>query len=306
MGKNQARGAVPGVGVPDEVKLDLAPLQTFPALPALAGLPRYQRAALKPLLSLWESLMGLTRKRRTRRKNRQLGGLLAWVAGAVNAGGFLAVGRYTSHMTGIVSAVADDFVLGRLTLVIAGLAFVGAFLAGVITTTVQINWARRRKLHGEFALSLMLEALLLLLFGLLGGNLNVLVEVFVPTTVLLLCFIMGLQNAIITKISSAEIRTTHITGVVTDLGIELGRLLYWNRTHAANLEHFVRADRDKLRIHATILLLFLGGALVGALAFKTLGFFSTVPIALLLMAVAAPPLLLDLRAYRVRLGRHTA
>jgi uncharacterized membrane protein YoaK (UPF0700 family) len=303
MGKNQARGAVPGVGVPDEVKLDLAPLQTFPALPALA---KYQRAALKPLLSLWESLMGLTRKRRTRRKNRQLGGLLAWVAGAVNAGGFLAVGRYTSHMTGIVSAVADDFVLGRLTLVIAGLAFVGAFLAGVITTTVQINWARRRKLHGEFALSLMLEALLLLLFGLLGGNLNVLVEVFVPTTVLLLCFIMGLQNAIITKISSAEIRTTHITGVVTDLGIELGRLLYWNRTHAANLEHFVRADRDKLRIHATILLLFLGGALVGALAFKTLGFFSTVPIALLLMAVAAPPLLLDLRAYRVRLGRHTA
>ena len=300
MGKNQARGPVPGVGAPDEPELDLS------TLPALAGLPKYQRAALKPLLILWESLMGLTRKRRTRRKNRQLGGLLAWVAGAVNAGGFLAVGRYTSHMTGIVSAVADDFVLGHLTLVIAGLAFVGAFLAGVITTTVQINWARRRRLHGEFALSLMLEAVLLLLFGLLGGNLNVLVEVFVPTTVLLLCFIMGLQNAIITKISSAEIRTTHVTGVVTDLGIELGRLLYWNRTRAANLEHFVRADRDKLRIHATLLLLFFGGGLMGALAFKTLGFFSTVPIALLLMAVAAPPLLLDLRAYRARLGRHAS
>jgi uncharacterized membrane protein YoaK (UPF0700 family) len=169
---------------------------------------------------------------------------------------------------------------------------------------VQINWARRQKLRGEFALSLMLEALLLLLFGLLGGNLNVLVEVFVPTTVLLLCFIMGLQNAIITKISSAEIRTTHITGVVTDLGIELGRLLYWNRTRAANLEHFVRADRDKLRTHTTLLLLFFSGALMGALAFKTLGFFSTVPIALLLMTVAAPPLLLDLRAYRARLHWH--
>ena len=298
MDKKEPRGPIQGVGVPDELK------PYFPAVTGFSGLPKYQQAVLKPLLSLWESLMGLTRKRRTRRKNRQLGGLLAWVAGAVNAGGFLAVGRYTSHMTGIVSAVADDVVLGHFTLVIAGLAFVGAFLAGVITTTVQINWARRRRLHGEFALSLMLEALLLLLFGLLGGNLNVLVEVFVPTTVLLLCFIMGLQNAIITKISSAEIRTTHITGVVTDLGIELGRLLYWNRTHAANLEHFVRADRDKLRIHATILLLFLSGALVGALAFKTLGFFSTVPIALLLMAVAAPPLLLDLRSYRIRLGRH--
>ena len=36
---------------------------------------------------------------------------------------------------------------------------------------------------------------------------------------------MGLQNAIMTKISKAEIRTTHMTGVVTDIGIELGRLL---------------------------------------------------------------------------------
>jgi len=38
----------------------------------------------------------------------------------------------------------------------------------------------------------------------------------------LLCFIMGLQNAVITKISHAEIRTTHVTGLVTDVGIELG------------------------------------------------------------------------------------
>lgn len=293
MGKKQSRGPAQGVGVPGWLKR---------CLPAVADLSRARLAAVRGISSLWESLMGLTRKRRTRRKNRQLGGLLAWVAGAVNAGGFLAVGRYTSHMTGIVSAVADDLVLGNLTLVIAGLAFVVAFVAGTITTTVQINWARRRRLHGEFALALMLEAALLLVFGLLGANLNVLVEVFVPTTVLLLCFIMGLQNAIITKISSAEIRTTHVTGVVTDLGIELGRLIYWNRTHASNLEHFVKADRDKLRIHATILLLFLGGGLVGAVAFKTLGFFSTVPIALLLMAIAAPPLILDLQAYRRRLA----
>ena len=250
------------------------------------------------ITGLWKALIGLTTKRRTRRANRQLGGLLAWVAGAVNAGGFLAVGRYTSHMTGIVSSVADNFVLGDFTLIIAGVVYVGAFVVGAITTTVLINWARRRRLHAEFALSLMLEALLLLLFGLLGANLNVLVEVFVPTTVLLLCFIMGLQNAIITKISSAEIRTTHVTGLLTDLSIEIGRLLYWNRVSEANVQFFVRADRDKLRIHATILLLFFGGGLMGAFAFKTIGFFSTVPIALVLMVIAAPPLYQDLRSYR--------
>jgi uncharacterized membrane protein YoaK (UPF0700 family) len=245
-----------------------------------------------------EFLQNLTTRSRTRRTNRQLGGMLAFIAGAVNAGGFLAVQRYTSHMTGIVSSIADDLVLGQLALAMAGVSSLLAFVCGAAVTALLINWARRRQLQGEFALPLMLEALLLLVFGLLGANLDLLVDVFVPSTVLLLCFLMGLQNAIVTKISQAEIRTTHMTGVITDLGIELGRLVYWNRTREANALHFVRANRDKLAIHATIVALFFVGGLVGALAFKRLGFSATVPIAALLMMLAAPPLLLDLRAQR--------
>lgn len=243
-------------------------------------------------------LHSLTTRDRTRRANRQLGAVLAFVAGAVNAGGFLAVQRYTSHMSGVVSGIADDLVLGQAALAMAGLSLLLAFVGGASATAVLINWARRRRLHGEYALSLMLEAMLLLVFGLLGANLELFVDVFVPSTVLLLCFIMGLQNAIVTKISRAEIRTTHMTGVITDLGIELGRLAYWNRTHDANNEHFVRADRDKLRIHALILALFFTGGLAGALAFKHVGFSATVPIAALLMAMAAPPLFVDLRLRR--------
>lgn len=241
-------------------------------------------------------LHDLTAKVRTRRTNRQLGGVLAFVAGAVNAGGFLAVQRYTSHMTGIVSAIADDLVLGQVVLSMAGVSSLLAFVAGAAVTAVLINWARRRQMHGEFALPLMLEAVLLLLFGLMGANLELIVDVFVPSTVLLLCFIMGLQNAVVTKISQAEIRTTHMTGVITDLGIELGRLVYWNRTHEANEQHFVKANRDKLQVHLMILGLFFIGGLVGALAFKRLGFSATVPIAALLTTMALPPLLLDLRS----------
>ena len=68
-------------------------------------------AAITGIAGLWESLMGLTTKRRTRRANRQLGGLLACVAGAVDAGGLLAVGRYTPHLTGIGASVPDNGVL---------------------------------------------------------------------------------------------------------------------------------------------------------------------------------------------------
>jgi uncharacterized membrane protein YoaK (UPF0700 family) len=245
-----------------------------------------------------EFLQNLTTRARTRRTNRQLGGVLAFVAGAVNAGGFLAVQRYTSHMSGIVSGIADDLVLGQLALAMAGVSSLLAFVLGAAVTALLINWARRRQLEGEFALPLMLEAVLLLVFGLLGANLELFVDVFVPSTVLLLCFLMGLQNAIVTKISQAEIRTTHMTGVITDLGIELGRLVYWNRRVEANAQHFVRANRDKLAIHATIVGLFFVGGLVGALAFKRLGFSATVPIAGLLLMLASPPLIVDLRTRR--------
>lgn len=242
-----------------------------------------------------EFLHRLTTPVRTRGANRQLGGVLAFVAGAINAGGFLAVQRYTSHMTGIVSAIADDLVLGQVLLAMAGISSLLAFVFGAASTAVLVNWARRRRLHGEFALPLALEAALLLLFGLLGANLELLIDVFVPSTVLLLCFVMGLQNAIVTKISHAEIRTTHMTGVITDLGIELGRLFYWNRTPEANARHLVVANREKLRVHLAILALFFVGGLVGAVAFKRIGFAATVPFAALLTAMAAPPLLRDLR-----------
>ncbi len=157
-----------------------------------------------------------------------------------------------------------------------------------------INWAKRRRLHGQYALALLLESLLLLLFGVAGARLDRAASLSASATVLLLCFIMGLQNAILTKVSDARIRTTHVTGLVTDLGIELGKLAYWNRTpeHGAP----VRADREKMGLLASLLASFVAGGVAGALGFKTAGFAATVPLALLLAAMAVAPVLDDLRA----------
>lgn len=241
-------------------------------------------------------LSSLTHPVRTHAANRRLGGVLAFVAGAVNAGGFLAVQRYTSHMTGIVSSIADDLVLGQVRWALAGASALLAFVAGAATTSVMVNWARRNGLrHGEFAAPLMLEAALLLVFGVLGANLALQGELFVPLTVLLLCYVMGLQNAMVTKISRAQIRTTHMTGIVTDLGIELGRLFYWNRRTVAAAPLVVRADRDRLAIHAMILAMFFVGGVAGAIAFKRVGFAAAVPFSVLLIVMAAPPLWRDVR-----------
>ena len=85
---------------------------------------------------LFKFLLQLTAKERTRRSNRQFGGILALVAGAINAGGFLAVQHHTSHMTGIISSLADDLVVGSVALALAGLVSLAAFIGGAIVTTL--------------------------------------------------------------------------------------------------------------------------------------------------------------------------
>ena len=245
-----------------------------------------------------EYLRGFARPQRTDQNNRRLGRWLAFIAGAANAGGFLAVGQYTSHMSGIVSALADNLSIGDFGLVIAGLSSLVAFTAGAATSAIMINWGRRRRAQSEYALPLMLEAVLLLVFGLLGSNLENNRFLFVPATVGLLCYVMGLQNAIITKISKAEIRTTHMTGIVTDIGIELGKLFYWNVSESGPGVTAVRADRSRLRLLASLLGMFFIGGLAGALGFKYVGFISTLPLSAMLVVLAVVPLMDDLVGQR--------
>ncbi|WNC88832.1 YoaK family protein [Paraburkholderia sp. FT54] len=242
-------------------------------------------------------LRGFTAPERTDVTNRRLGRSLAFVAGAANAGGFLAVGQYTSHMSGIVSSLADNAVLGDASLFVSGLSSLFSFLVGAAASAILINWGRRRNLHSVYATPLAIEAILLLCFGLLGSNLEHHRVLFLPATVCVLCFVMGLQNAMITKISRSEIRTTHVTGLVTDVGIELGKMLYWNTRSIAG-EGIVKADKQKLALLGSLLLSFIAGGLAGAIGFKYLGFVSSVPLAIVLLTLAVVPLVDDVRGER--------
>jgi uncharacterized membrane protein YoaK (UPF0700 family) len=243
----------------------------------------------------------LTGQHRTASTNRLLGALLAFNAGAINAGGFLVVGMYTSHMTGFASMISDMLVLGSFTVAIGATGVLLAFVAGAACTAVLVNWARQNHLRSEYALPLLLEAGLLLVFGLLGATLNRQTPFAVPLTVLVLAFTMGLQNALMSKISASQIRTTHMTGVITDMGIELGKLFYWNQG-ARPPELQVRANHIKLRLHAMLLGAFMAGGVVGAAGFKYLGFVWVLPMAGLLLLMSLPPLWSDCLRYRRRHG----
>ena len=238
----------------------------------------------------------LTGRVRSGKANRSLGFALAFIAGAINAGGFLAVHQYTSHMTGIVSSMADNVALGTFDAALAGLGALLSFVIGAGCSSILVNFARQRNMHSEFALPLMVEAVLLLGFGLMGERLAMVDDgLFVSLTVMLLAFIMGLQNAVISKLSNAEIRTTHITGIVTDIGIELGKLAYRNCEGHTGLGRVV-ANRPRLKLLSTLAGCFFIGGLAGALGFSHLGYLATVPLALTLVALASVPVVDDVRA----------
>src|SRR4051812_34798596 len=128
-------------------------------------------------------IRGWTDVDRSTQANVRLGAFLAFVAGATNAGGFLAVGQYTSHMTGLLSSIADQLVLGNLTLVIAAIGAVLAFIGGAMTTAVLVNWGLRRRLYSAYSLPLLLEAAALLVFGIAGASIALFEPLFVPMTV---------------------------------------------------------------------------------------------------------------------------
>ncbi|MCR8959065.1 DUF1275 domain-containing protein [Variovorax sp. S2] len=235
----------------------------------------------------------LTHRHRAPSTNRVLGLLLAFNAGAVNAGGFLVLHMYTSHMTGFASQFADSLVLGNTKLLLNALGAILAFLSGAAVCAILVNWGRQHRLRSVYAVPLLLEAALMFPFGLIGAiTLTWPTPFAVPLTVLLLSFIMGLQNAVGSKTSGGSIRTTHMTGNITDVGMELGKLLYWNR-HATPERAMVRHNRRRMQAAGGLIGMFVLGGIVGALGFSYLGFVCVVPLAALLLAVSVPPLVQD-------------
>lgn len=238
-----------------------------------------------------QRVMDLANPHRTLQRDRALGSTLAFVAGATNASGFLVVGHYTSHMTGIVSTLGDALAFRQLHLAASAASAVLAFLAGAMTTALTVNWGRRHGRQSLFAVPLLLESLLLLVFGLFCRARTQYTELHTSLIVLGLCFMMGLQNAVITKVSGAVIRTTHVTGLLTDIGIELGRLIYINRSP---LGEPVRANRERLLVHLLLFSSFLVGGFLGGLGFGIVGSLATLPLSLLLLLMTVKPLLADL------------
>jgi uncharacterized membrane protein YoaK (UPF0700 family) len=211
---------------------------------------------------------------RTDRHNRRLAGTLALIAGFVNSAGYLLVGSFTSHVTGNIGRLANDLAVADLHAAAGAATMVAAFFTGAFVASMAIEanlFGRRAIVYGGLLLG---EAALLVGFFALSRLIASSDPRVHDAQALLLCAAMGMQNSLVTRLSGAVVRTTHLTGVVTDLGIEAARWFRYLRHHLGarggiqltlSSTPAERPHVPKTALLATILFAFIVGAVGGAL-----------------------------------------
>jgi uncharacterized membrane protein YoaK (UPF0700 family) len=200
--------------------------------------------------------------------------LLSFNGGCINAGGFLATGRFVSHVTGFATLFGVDMANSQIDAALGILSvpiffLIGAFIAGLFIDRQIHNGSAP---HFDLVMSLSSFCLFAAASG--GkflhvgpfGELAALKESYI--LLVLLCLASGLQNGAITSSSGHSVRTTHLTGLTTDLGLGLARVLTFN-LKSARQESEKRANL----LRAGSILSFVIGSAVGAWIFVVFGFF---------------------------------
>ncbi|MEO9340381.1 YoaK family protein [Mesorhizobium sp. SB112] len=220
---------------------------------------------------------------RNERINLNLACSLAAIAGALNAAAFYAVGFFSANMTGNVSALSDHIATFQWIAALFYMAIVVIFILGAAFSSIMINAGRRRGIHGIYAYSILTEAFLLFPLGAADLWLH---DTILRGSILVLglAFLMGLQNATVTRISDARVRTTHVSGMATDIGVELG--IAFDILRGKEGEASAIDNRSKLRLHLRTIAAFLAGGIVGVLLYQAIAGYLLVIAAMLLLLIA--------------------
>ncbi|MHA3090588.1 YoaK family protein [Acinetobacter brisouii] len=143
---------------------------------------------------------------------------LAFNAGMVNALGLLNIWHQTvSHMTGNVSMLAIAIVHGQFMHAIYIICVISSFVLGSLYSGYLLG-SSHFQLGRRYGIPLSLSALCIFLCWLF-------IPYYPRYALLWACVGMGMQNAMVSHYKGAIIRTTHLTGLLTDLGLNFGYLL---------------------------------------------------------------------------------
>ncbi len=175
--------------------------------------------------------------------------------------GFLSVQRLTTNVTGHFAFFVDEvfkfnFWEGFIFFLYIFFFFLGSFISNIMVEIVS-------KVNDKliYIIPLIIESIILFSIAIFGQSL---VDKNPNLLAFSLLFAMGMQNSLVTTISNATVRTTHLTGLFTDLGIELSQLFFYTK----NEQKVKLYSSIKLRL--TIISFFFLGGLLGGIFYTTL------------------------------------
>ncbi len=222
---------------------------------------------------------------------------LAWVAGYTNILALLTCGHAVSHVSGTSSEIGRLAVTsGGFAVAIFSLFLLAAFVTGAAISGFATEYGQRRAWDSIYVIPMAIEAVLLAAFA-VGVELHAHGTIETGPSLYLMAGLaslaMGVQNATITRISSGVIRTTHVSGVLTDLGLEAAQMAFWLRDRRRNIppsdaHGLLRSMRAhptarRLALLASILGSFILGSALGTLAYVNAPPWSMFPPVILLI-----------------------
>jgi uncharacterized membrane protein YoaK (UPF0700 family) len=211
-------------------------------------------------------------KTRKLKHNLRIASLLSFVAGVVNVAGFLSVQRLTTNVTGHFAFFADEifklhFLESFIFFFYILFFFLGSFVSSFLVEIISIKNDRY-----VFVIPAIIESVILFSIAFSG---NILISKTPELIAFSLLFAMGLQNSLVTRISDATVRTTHLTGLFTDLGIELSQLFFYKTTEQKNKLY------ANIKLRSRIISFFFIGGIAGGV------FYSRFQILVLVLPAAA-------------------
>ena len=198
--------------------------------------------------------------------------IMAFQAGLLNIGGFMACHRFVSHVTGFATFFGSEVSKGEFRNALAMLAVPLFFLFGAMLSGVLVDLRLQQQQKPKYYITFGVMFVLILAVAIAGaigrlGEFGAQLELSQDYTLLiLLCLVCGIQNGTITTVSKSVVRTTHLTGITTDLGVGLIRLL--NRK---KLGDRVAGEKNANLMRIGIIAFFGMGSIVGGYAFSRFG-----------------------------------
>lgn len=214
---------------------------------------------------------------------------LAFQAGSINAGGYLACHRFVSHITGFATLFGSELAFGNGKAALGILTVPLFFLIGGVISALFIDRRISMQRRPQYTQVIFIIGMILTLVAVLGSS-NRFSLFGTPLDLswdfgflALLCLACGMQNAAVTSASGAVIRTTHMTGMTTDLSIGLVRAFSKHLKPQA-----VELERLKNRIRMGLIGSFILGSVVGSfffVQFQYLGFLLPALLSLIMTAL---------------------